>query len=117
MTRPGSNHYEGIVEGSGDNSYHVVIDLDHPRRSTCDCPFGEGSRRVCKHKVALYYSVFPEAADQALKEAQNWEAEEPRRREEERKEIEKYVKSLSKQQLREELLWRLIEEKERNGYW
>ena len=111
------NRYEGTVDGANNNKYHVMIDLEHPKRSTCECPHAEESRRVCKHKVALFFSAFPEAAEMAIKEAEEWEAEEDKRLEDERKEIEKYVNSLSKQQLREELLWRLIEEREQKNYW
>ena len=104
--------YKGKIAGSSEQPYDVTIDIKHPKRSICNCPHAEGTRRVCKHKVALYFSCFPDEAAQALKEAQNWEAEEMKRQEEERKEIERYVNSLSKQQLREQLLWRLIDENE-----
>ena len=109
-------HYAGIVSGSEGAVYEVVIDLSHPKKSTCNCPHAEGTRRVCKHKVALYFSVFPEEAERVLKEAEEWEAEEEKRLEMEYKEIEKYVYSLSKQELREELLWRMIDERNRNKW-
>ena len=110
------NLYCGTVAGSQKTSYEVTIDLKHPKRSICNCPHAEGSRRICKHKVALYFSIFPEAADRIIKEAEEWEAEEERRRQKEYQEIEQYVNSLSKQELRDELLWRLIDEKE-NRRW
>ena len=94
-----------------------MIDIEHPKRSTCTCPHAEGTRRVCKHKVALFFSVFPEEADRALREAEEWEANEEKRRQEEYKGLEEYVNSLSKQELRDELLWRLIDERERNRRW
>ena len=108
--------YTGKVAGSRETPYEVTIDLEHPKRSTCSCPHAEGTRRVCKHKVALFFSFFPEEADKAIKEAEEWEAEEEQRQQEEYKEIEKYVYSLSKQQLREELLWRLIDESDRRRW-
>ncbi len=115
----GPNRFEGTVEGSGKNIYHVTIDLEHPKKSTCDCPHAEGTRRVCKHKVALYFSVFPEAADKACREVEAWEEEfeEEGLSEEEQREIEEYVDSLSIQQLKAKLLWRLIEERERMKCW
>lgn len=112
----GDSLYSGIVAGSRGTLYEVTIDLEHPKRSTCDCPHAEGTRRICKHKVALYFSVFPEEADKAIKEAEEWEAEEEQRQQEEYKEIEKYVYSLSKQQLRDELLWRMIDESDRRRW-
>lgn len=110
------NTYVGLVEGSGKETYEVTINLQHPKKSTCNCPHAEGTRRVCKHKVALYFSVFPEEAKKALKEAEEWEAEEEKSRQEEYEEIEKYVYSLSKQELRNQLLWRMIEENERRRW-
>lgn len=109
-------HYSGTVAGSRKEPYEVTIDLQHPKRSTCNCPHAEGTRRVCKHKVALYFSAFPEEADRAIKEAEEWEAQEEERRQAEYREIEKYVNSLSKQELRRQLLWRLIDERE-NHRW
>ena len=109
-------HYSGTVAGSRKEPYVVTIDLQHPKRSTCNCPHAEGTRRVCKHKVALYFSVFPEEADRAIKEAEEWEAEEEERRQAEYRELEQYVNSLSKKELRRQLLWYLIEERE-NPRW
>ena len=67
--------------------------------------------------MALYFAIFPEAANKAIEDAKAWEAEEERREEKERKEIEKYVYSLSKQELREQLLWRMLDERSRRNYW
>lgn len=108
---------EGTVAGSNGEVYHVTIDLAHPKRSVCDCAHAEGTRRICKHKVALYFSFFPDEAEKAIREAEEYEQEEEQRAEEQYKELEAYVNSLSKQQLREELLWRLVNEAERKRYW
>ena len=74
------NEYEGTVAGSSNEPYSVHIDILHPKRSTCNCPFAEGNKKICKHKVALYFSVFPDEADkyltaveQAEKEAEEYE--------------------------------------------
>jgi len=115
-TQIDTNLYEGTVEGSEGNIYEVTIDLEHPKKSKCNCPHAEGSRRVCKHKVALYFSLFPEEADNAIKEAEEWEAEEEKRWQEECAEVWKYVKSLSKQELQDELYNMIIERKEHH-YW
>lgn len=103
--------YSGTVAGSREKPYEVTIDIEHPKRSVCNCPHAEGKRRVCKHKVALYFSFFPEEADKAIKEAEEWEAEEEKREQEEFEEIKSYVYSLSKQELREELIWYLMNER------
>lgn len=105
--------YEGEIKGSEKSIYSVMIDAEHPKRSTCNCLHAEGTRRVCKHKVALYLSVFPDEVDRVLREVEEWEAGEEQRWQDECKEIERYVNSLTKQELREQLLWRLIDERER----
>lgn len=73
----GENEYEGSVSGSTKEPYSVKIDVFHPKKSFCNCPFAEGSRKVCKHKVALYFTVFPEEAeeywDRTLKAAREQE--------------------------------------------
>ena len=110
----GEHRYEGEITGSNNTTYSVMVDVEHPKRSTCNCLHAEGTRRICKHKVALYLSIFPEEVDRVLREIEEWEAGEEQRWQDECKEIEKYVNSLSKQELREQLLWRLIDERERS---
>lgn len=51
------NEYKSIVSGSSD--YNVFINLNHPRKSTCSCPFAEGRRVICKHMVATYFKIYP----------------------------------------------------------
>lgn len=114
--RIGDDRVRGTVAGSIEAPYEVTIDLQHPKRSVCNCPHAEGTRRVCKHKVALFFSVFPEEADRLIKENEEWEAEQERRVQEEYKEIERYVYSLSKQELREELIWRMMEKRDYSGW-
>lgn len=58
----GSSLYEGYVNGNTQNAYYVKIDIEHPRKSYCDCPHAKGNT-VCKHMVALYFSAFPDEAN------------------------------------------------------
>lgn len=106
--------YEGTVKGNKKSVYSVMINIRYPKSSTCNCSHAAGKRRVCKHKVALYFEIFPEEADRVLREAEEWEAIEAQRWQDECKEIERYVNSLSKKELREQLLRRLIDELERS---
>ena len=108
------SHYGAKVTGS--NTYDVVIDTKHPKRSTCNCPHAEGKMIICKHKVALYLTVFPDELQRVMEEAQAWEKEQEKRLEEERNEIKEYVYSLTKQQLRDALLQRMINEREMRWY-
>lgn len=96
-------HFFGAVAGSEAKPYAVTIDIEHPKRSTCDCPFANGLK-VCKHMVALYFAAFPEEAikfkaaiDHALEEEEQYREQLPER-------IEKYINSLNKTELRDLVL-------------
>lgn len=113
----GSGTYEGAVSGSEGNIYTIHIDTVHPRKSSCDCPFADGRRVVCKHMIALYFTAEPKAADDFLKEVEKWEAEEEEREQQHYEDMKKYVKSLSKTELQEQLLDALVQLEERRDYW
>lgn len=115
--KTGDETYSGVVSGSEDNIYNVHIDKEHPRKSTCDCPFADGRRVICKHMIALYFTAEPEAAEDFLKEVEAWEAEETERMEQHYKDLERYVKTLSKAELQKQLLSALIELEERQNYY
>jgi hypothetical protein len=108
--------FESEVIGGNNKPYHVLIDIEHPRKSKCTCPFADGRRVICKHMVATWFTVFPEEAKRVIEEAEEYEKEEEQHQQEEYKEIEKYVNSLTKQELREQLISYIIDEKERR-YW
>ena len=55
--------YEAEVEWT--NSYNVRIDVNHPGKSTCTCPHASGKSIICKHKVAAYFSIYPEEAQKS----------------------------------------------------
>lgn len=56
------HEFEGYVDGSLKNPYYVKIDIEHPRKSYCDCPHANGNI-TCKHMTALYFELFPDEAD------------------------------------------------------
>ena len=53
------NVFNGLVQGKRNEAYSVHIDLNHVRQSRCDCPYTQGNRKICKHMVALYFTVHP----------------------------------------------------------
>lgn len=63
-------HYSAFVEGTAEGPYRVHIELDHPRRSTCNCPHANGKMIICKHIVATYFSIFPDEAQRIFDEAE-----------------------------------------------
>ncbi len=52
------HEYSGSLRGSGNKHYDVFIDIEHPRKSHCNCPHANGKRIICKHQVALYFRFF-----------------------------------------------------------
>lgn len=109
--------YEGIIKGSDDNTYNVHIDLKHARRSTCSCPFAIGRRVICKHMVALCFTVDPQTATDFLKQIEMEEQENEEREKQHYADLLKYVNSLSKKALREQLYQALIELEERSDWY
>ena len=106
------NCYQGKLKGSNGAVYNVRIDIAHPRKSVCDCPFADGRRVICKHMVALDLGIFPKKEQQFMdyieKQNQMYEKEHERKMKEREEEIRKYVMSLSKAELREKLIQRMI---------
>ena len=110
--------YDGVVSGSEGNKYSVHIDKVHPRKSSCNCPFAEGRRVICKHMIALLFTAEPKTAEDFLRQVEKWEQEEKEREQLHYKELREYVNSLPKKELQERLYDALVELEEiRNRYW
>ena len=108
--------YDGTVKGT--ELYHVHVDLEHPRKSTCTCPFADGRRVICKHMIALYFTAEPKAAEDFLKQVDEWENEEEEEEQRHYDELRDYVNSLSKAELQQLYYDALIElEDRRRNYW
>ena len=68
--------YEADALGSNNNKYKVHIDLEHHKKnSLCTCPNAENNKIMCKHKVALYFSIFPDEAKKYIEEVERQERE------------------------------------------
>ena len=108
------NTYQGKVKGSDNAVYDVTIDLAHPRKSVCNCPFAEGRRVICKHMVALNLGIFPEKEQQMLdyieEQNQMYEQQYEEEMKEREAEIVEYVMRLSKAELRQMLIQRMIDD-------
>ena len=97
------NCYCGTVSGSNHSEYEVEVNIAHPRKSHCNCPHAEGRRIICKHIVALYFTVFPEEAEEYIREMEAlWQqAEEIHEYREER--IMECIRNLDRMELEEAL--------------
>lgn len=116
------DQFKGEVRGSNNSVYHVEIDLKHPKKSTCNCPFADGRRVICKHMVALNLGIFPGKEQQMMEYIDEQNALYEQEREQEldmrKAEIEAYVMGLSKAELRVQLIQRMVEELyEEKSYW
>ena len=101
------DEYEGTVSGSLAEPYSVYINIAHPKKSTCTCPFAEGNRKVCKHKVALYFSAFPEEAEKYLAEVEQAEKEAEEYEEELYDRVLEKISKMKKAEL-QEALWQVL---------
>ncbi len=102
------DEYNSIV--SGTEEYNVHIDINHPRKSTCTCPFADGRRVICKHMVATFFTIYPEEAERIIKEEQEYEEEEERLFEEHLEEVREYVNGLTDDEVRALLIDKLMDE-------
>ncbi len=98
--RINENEYIAKVKGNGRN-YDVHIDTKHPRKSKCNCPHADGRRIICKHMIATYFTAFPDEAKAYIEEIEEYVMEEERREQEKDEKLERYINSLSKQELKE----------------
>lgn len=62
VTQLNDYEFEGYVEGNLKKPYYVKINIEHPRKSYCDCPHANGNI-TCKHMTALYFELFPDEVD------------------------------------------------------
>ena len=100
---------EGIVQGNRQEPYEVTVDLVHPKKSECNCPHAEGTRKVCKHKMALYFTAFPEEAERLMRAAEAYEQERERQAARLEEMVIARVHKMKKSEMEETLLRFLFE--------
>ena len=98
------SEYEGRVNGSNKKEYNVFMDVNHPRKSKCNCPHAKDKRIICKHIVALYFTVFPNEVDNFLKEVEESQKKYEEYEEELYKKTLKRINSMSKIELQESIV-------------
>ena len=96
--------YEGIVSGSNKEKYNVFMNIEHPRQSKCDCPHAKDKRIICKHIIALYFTVFPKEVDNFLKEVEQAQQEYEEYEDEIYNKTIKYINSMTKNELIDALI-------------
>ena len=96
------NEYTSIVRGN--KNYNVYLNIEHPRKSTCDCPLAKGKRVICKHIVATYFTAMPEEATNFEKEQAKLQEEYEQYQDELYDKVIGYINKMSKKELIEELI-------------
>ncbi|MFA5526164.1 MAG: SWIM zinc finger family protein [Acholeplasmataceae bacterium] len=111
LTKKNDSDYEAIVSNSEHHEYHVCFNTKHLRKSTCDCPHADGRMIICKHKVAVFFQIFPHEAEIFKEEidAQEKEAEllyqtHLRKQRERYEEVKAYVEQLPLETLKQTLI-------------
>ncbi len=98
--------YEALVQGSEEKPYKVHLNISKPKTSVCDCPFANG-RRICKHMMAVYFTAFPDEAEDYKRQLEEYKAEEEQREQEYEElcgNVINTVHGMSKDDLRQALL-------------
>ncbi len=99
--------YKGFVDGSGNEPYEVFIDVNHPRKSHCNCPHANGKRIVCKHQVAMFFKAFPDEADKYWAELEAYYDYEEKRHEDEEYAISEFLEKCNKSELAD-IIWQML---------
>lgn len=96
--------YTAEVDGTMLEPYAVLIDVAHPRKSKCNCPHANGTRIVCKHMVAVYFTAFPREAQRIYNEVIAYQEDAEKREEELSDKVCYYVCQMKKSELQQALL-------------
>lgn len=105
--RLSDGQYKGFVDGSGNEPYEVYIDVNHPRKSHCNCPHANGKRIVCKHQVAVFFKAFPDEADKYQAELEAYYDYEEKRHEDEENAIGEFLDKCDKSELAD-IIWQML---------
>lgn len=104
-----ANIFSAKVSGHSSEPYSVELHIKHPRKSTCNCPYANGKRIICKHMIATYFTVLPDKAEKFYAEALAYQAQEEKRQEELVHIVRRYVRHMKKSELQEAVLQLLFD--------
>ena len=96
--------YEGKARSSNNDIYNVFLDIEHPRKSKCDCPHAKDKRIICKHIVALYFTIFPDQVEVFLKEVEEAQKEYEEYEKDLYNKTINYIRTMSKSELEEAII-------------
>ena len=94
--------YSSVVKGTSE--YNVHLNIKHPRKSYCNCPFADGKKIICKHIVATYFSAIPQEAVNFQEEQNRLQEEYEEYQDEIYNKVLKCLHKMKKQELIDELI-------------
>ena len=100
----GPEIFAAKVSGNSSTPYSVELNLNHPRKSKCNCPHADGKHIVCKHMMAVYFTAFPEEAQRIYDEAMTYQEQAEKHAEELYEKVRQYVRKLKKSEAQQALL-------------
>lgn len=97
--------YSGKVSGSGKKDYNVVIGIDKPKKNShCNCPHAKDNLVICKHKIALYFQVFPDEAIKFVEEQKKLEEEYDEYQEQLHEKTIRAINKMTKEEMKDALV-------------
>lgn len=100
----GKDCYSAIVAGSGNMKYDVFIDVKHPKKCTCTCPFAKENDVMCKHMVATFFCVNPDYLADFEEEERRYHEDKDYRWQKDKEKLEVLARKMSKEELIDELV-------------
>lgn len=97
------NEYSSVVSGSNGETYNTHINMEHPRKSTCTCPYAEDNK-ICKHMVATYFSVCPDKAEEYYNRVGKYEEEEDKREEKLHNKLAACLRKMDREDLEDSII-------------
>lgn len=95
--------YSAKVSGSGKSKYDVFINIKQPKKSICTCPFAKKNDVICKHMVAVYFSVDPEAITAFEEDERRYMEDKDYRWQKDKERLKSFARKMSKEELIDEL--------------
>lgn len=99
----GENCYTAKVAGSGKVEYAVYIDVKHPKKCTCTCPFAKENDVICKHMVATYFSINPNYIKDFEEDERRYSEDKDYRWQKDKEKLKVLARKMSKEELVDEL--------------
>ena len=104
FTKVNETCYTSKILGKKNVVYNIKLNVLHPRNSTCNCPLSNGTKIICKHIIATYFTAFPKEAINYNQELINAQIQAEKNEQIILDKVTNYVCNLKKEEAQQELL-------------